>query len=51
LKAKIGECETKSKIKNNGDFNNFMKCYKPRTSTADNEKGELVGGSHSILAK
>jgi len=42
LKVKIGECETKSKIKNNRNFINCMKCYKPRTSTTDNEKGDFV---------
>lgn len=51
LKVKIGECEIKSKIKNNRDFNNFKKRYKPRTGIADDEKDDLFEGSYSNLPR
>jgi hypothetical protein len=38
-------------MKNNRDFNNCMKCYKPRTCITDDEKGDFVGGFHSSLVK
>jgi len=48
------ELETNSKIKNIRDLywgiNDFKKGYHPRTNIVKNEKGDLVTGSHSILA-
>ena len=55
LKAKIDELETNSKIKNirdlYGRINDFKKGYKPRTKKVNDEKGDLVTHSHSILAR
>ena len=55
LKAKIEELETKSKIKNINDaYRGIMdskKGYRLRTNIVKGEKGDLVPGSHSILAR
>ena len=55
LKAKIGELETNSKIKNIRDMyrgiNDFKMGYQPRTNTEKSEKGDFVADSHSILAR
>ena len=55
LKAKIEELETNSKIKNIRDLyrgiNDFKKGYQPRTNIVKDEKGDLVTGSYSILAR
>ena len=49
LKAKTGELETNSKIKNIRDFyrgiNDFKKGYRPRTNIIKDEKGDLVADS------
>jgi len=54
LKAKIDELETNSTLKNIREYyrgiNNFKKVYLPRTNIQD-EKGDLVRDSHSILAR
>jgi len=55
MKAKIEELETKSKIKNIRDLHrgisDFKKGYQPRTNIVKEETGDLVAGSHSILAR
>ena len=55
LKAKPGELKTKSKIKNIRDLyrgiNDFKKGYQPRNNIVKDKKGDLVAGSHSILAR
>ena len=55
LKAKIKDLETNSKIKNIRDLyrgiSDFKKGYQPRTNIVKGEKGDLVTGSYSILAK
>ena len=55
LKAKFDKLETNSQIKKNirdsyRDINVFKKCYQPRTNIVKHEKGDLVTGSHSVLA-
>jgi hypothetical protein len=54
VKAKIDLLETKRKIKNVRDWfrgiNDFKKGNQPRTNTVNNEKGDMVTDSHSILA-
>jgi len=53
LKAKIDELETNIKIKNIIDLhrgiNDFKKGYQPKTNIVQDEKGDLVTDSHSIL--
>ena len=53
MKVKIEELETNSKINNVRDLyrgiNNFMKGYQPRTTIVNDEKGDLVADSHSIM--
>jgi len=55
MKAQIDELETKSKMKNIRDFyrgiNDFKKGNHSRTDIVKDEKGDLVTGSHSILAR
>ena len=55
LKAKIGELETNSTIKNITDLyrgiNDLNKGYQPRTDIVKEEKGDLVADSHSILVR
>jgi len=55
LKAKIGEIETNSKIKNIRDVYwgiiDFKKGYQPRTNIVQDDKGDVVTDSHSILAR
>jgi hypothetical protein len=55
LKAKLGELEANSKIKNIRDLyrgiNDFKTGYQPRTNIVKDEKGDLVADSHSILAR
>jgi hypothetical protein len=56
LKAKIEELETNSKTKNIRDLYRgiyeFRKGYQPRTNVLnDDEKGDLIADSHSILAR
>ena len=54
LKHKIEELETNSQVKNiwdlYWDINNFKHGYQLRTNIVNNEKGDLVTDSHSILA-
>ena len=51
----IEELETNSKIKNIRDLhrgiNYFKKRYQPRCNIVKDEKGDLVTGSHSIVAR
>jgi len=53
LKAKIEELETNSKIKNVRDLyrgiNDFNMGCQPKTNIVNDEKGELVAESHSVL--
>jgi len=55
MKAKIGDLEGNSTIKNIGDLyrgiNDFRKGYQPRTNIVKDEKGDLITDSHSILAR
>ena len=55
LKAKTDEFEINSKIKNirnlYGGTNVFKKGFQPRTNIVNDEKGDMVTDSHSILAK
>ena len=55
LKAKIEELETNSEIKDIRDLyrgiNDFKKGYQPRTNIVNDDKGDLVADSHSILAR
>jgi len=55
LKPKIEEVETNSKIKNIRDLyrgiSDFKKGYQPRTNIVKDGKGDLIAGSHSILAR
>ena len=56
LKTKIEELENKSKIKKNirvlyQGINDFKKGYQPRTDIVNDEKGDIVADSHSILAR
>jgi hypothetical protein len=32
-------------------INDFKKCYQPRIITVQDEKGDLVANSHSIVAR
>ena len=54
LKAKIEDLETNSKIKNIRDLyrsiSEFKNGYQPRTNIVNDETGDLVTGSYSILA-
>jgi hypothetical protein len=55
LKAKIDELETNSKIKNirvlYRGISDFQKGYQPSTNIVQDEKGDLVTDSHSIVAR
>ena len=55
MKAKIEELENNSKIKNIRDLyrgiNDFKKGYQPIIDIVNDEKGDLVADSHSILAR
>ena len=55
LKAKIEDLETNSKIKNIRDLykgiSDFKKGYQPRTNIVNDETGDFVTGSYSILAR
>jgi hypothetical protein len=55
MKAKIGDLETKSKIKNIRDMyrgiNDFRKGYQPRTNIVKDETGYSITDSHTILAR
>jgi hypothetical protein len=55
LKAKIEELETKSKIKCirvlYRGITEFKKGYQPRTNIVKDEKGDMVGDSHSVLIR
>jgi hypothetical protein len=55
LKAKINEIETNNKNKNIRDLyrgiNDFKWRYKPRTNVVEDENGDLVADSHSVLAR
>ena len=55
LKTKFEELETSIKIKNIRNLyraiNDFKKGYQPRTNIVQDKKGDLVTGSHSILAR
>ena len=55
LKSKIEELETNSKINNARDLYRgityFKKGYQPRTIIVKDEKGDLVAGPHSIMAR
>ena len=54
LKVKINELETNSKNKNIRDLyrgiNDFKKGYQARTNVVNDEKGDLVADSYSIVA-
>ena len=54
MTAKIADLETNSKIKNIRDLfrgiSDFKKGYQPRTNIVNDETGDLVTGSYSILA-
>ena len=53
LRAKIEELETNSMNNNIRDLyrgiNDMKKGYQPRTRTVQDEKGDLVADSHSIM--
>jgi hypothetical protein len=55
LKAKIEELESNIKINNIRDLyrgiNNVNKGFQPRSRIVKDEKGDLVAGSHSIMAR
>jgi C4-type Zn-finger protein len=55
LTAKIEDPETNSKIKHirdlYRDINDFKEGYQPITNIIKDEKGDLVAGFHSILAR
>jgi len=55
LRAKIEELETNSKTKNIRDLyrgiNDFKKGYQSRRNIVNDEKGDLVADSHSIVAR
>jgi hypothetical protein len=55
LKSKIEDLETNSKINNIRDFyrgiNYVNKGYQPRTRIVNDEKGDLVADSHSIMVR
>jgi hypothetical protein len=55
LKAKIEELETKSKIKSTRELyrgiSDFKKGYQSRTNIVQDEKGDMVTGFYSILAR
>jgi hypothetical protein len=55
LKAKIDVLETNSKIKKIRDLcrdiSDFKKGYQPRTNTVHDDKGDVLRGPHSILAR
>ena len=54
-KTKIKELKTNSKIKNIRDLyranNDFKKGYQPRTNVVKDQKGYLVAGSYSTVAR
>jgi hypothetical protein len=54
MRAKIEELETNSKIQNIRDLyrgiKDFKKGYQPRCNIVEDEKGDLVADSHSIVA-
>jgi len=55
LEDKIEELETNSKMKNIRDFYreicDFKKGYRPRTNILQDENGDLLAFSHSILGR
>jgi len=55
LRAKIEELENNSKIQSIRDLyrgiNDFKKGYQPRCNIVNDEKGDLVAHSHSIVAR
>ena len=55
MRAKIEELETNSKFNNIRDLysgiNDMKKGYQPRTKIVEDEKGDLVADSHSIMAR
>ena len=55
MKAEIDELETNNKIKNNRDchrgISDIKKVYQPKTNLVEDEKGDVVANSHSILAR
>ena len=55
MKAEIDELETNSKSKNNRDchrgISDIKKGYQHETNLVEDEKGDLVADSHSILAR
>ena len=55
MKVKIEELESNSKINNARDLyrgiNDFKKGYQPRTRIVEEEKGDLVADSYSIMAR
>ena len=55
MKAKIEELETRSKINKIRDLyrgiNDIKKGYQPRRGIVKDEKGDLVGDSHGIMAR
>ena len=51
LKAKIDEPETNSKIDLHRSISDFKKGYQPRPNILNDETGDLITVSHSILAR
>ena len=55
LRAKIEELEANSKINNIRDLyrgiNDFKKGYQPRCNIVEDEKGDLVADTHSIVVR
>jgi len=55
VKAEIDELESNNKIKNNRDchrdISDIKKGYQPKTNLVEDEKGDLVTDSYSILAR
>jgi len=55
MKAKMDEIQTNGKIKSIRDsyksINDFKKGYQPRNNIVKDEKGDMITGSHSIVAR
>ena len=55
MKAEIDELETNNKVKNNRDchrgVSDIKKGYQPKNNLVEDEKGDVVADSHSILAR
>ena len=54
MRAKIEEIESNTNLKNMDLYRgtiDFKKGYQPRTNVVNNEKGDLVADSYSIVAR